>query len=326
MKLSFGIKNLRVLCYAMCIMLLGTIAYAAVTTHQFTAGEKAKVSGRILSRDGDLVKIADQKSGSVVVVNITDDTKIERKKGTFKFRKSDMDVTAMVPGLTIDAEGVGNAKGQLDASKIAFSPDDFAVEVAEEQQIEANKAAAASAQSTANQGVAEAGQAQTSADTAQATANQGVGEAQAAGTVALLDAAAIGKVNKRVSDLGEYRTVVEAALFFPSDGTTLSADDKKALDKLAQDAMAVDNYMIEIAGYASSTGTKEQNQKLSDTRATAVANYLRNSDNVPMRRILTPAGYGATHPAATNTDAMGRDINRRVDVKVLVNKGLEQGM
>ena len=59
----------------------------------------------------------------------------------------------MVPGLTIDVEGVGNAKGQLDASKISFDPDTFAVEVAEEQQIEANKAAAAQAQSTANQGV-----------------------------------------------------------------------------------------------------------------------------------------------------------------------------
>jgi outer membrane protein OmpA-like peptidoglycan-associated protein len=310
----------------MCVMLLGALAYAAVATHQFAAGEKAKITGRILSRDGDLIQVADKKSGSVVVVDITDNTKIERKKGTFKFRKSDMDVTAMLPGLTVDAEGVGNAKGQLEAAKIAFSPDDFAIEVAQEQQIEANKAAAAGAQSTANQGVAEAGQAQASADTAQATANQGVGEAQAAGTVALLDAAAIGKVNKRVSDLGEYKTVVEAALFFPSDGSTLSADDQKALDKLAKDAMAIDNYMIEIAGYASSTGGAALNQKLSDARATAVANYLRNTGNVPMRRILAPAGYGATHAAAPNSDAMGRDINRRVDVKVLVNKGLEQGM
>ncbi len=326
MKLTFQNRNLRVFCHAMCIMLLGTLAFAATPTKQFTAGEKAKVTGRILARDGDLVKIADKKSGSVEIVSITDNTKIERKKGSFKFRKADMDVTAMVPGLTIDAEGVGNAKGQLEASKIAFSPDEFAIEVAQEQQIEANKAAAAGAQSTANQGVAAAGQAQGSADMAQTTANQGVGEAQAAGTVALLDAAAIGKVNQRVSDLGEYKTVVEAALFFDSNQATLSADDKKVLDKLAKDAMAIDNYMIEIAGYASSTGTKEQNQKLSDARATAVANYLRNTGNVPMRRILAPAGYGATHAAASNADPMGRDINRRVDVKVVVNKGLDQGM
>jgi outer membrane protein OmpA-like peptidoglycan-associated protein len=45
-----------------------------------------------------------------------------------------------------------------------------------------------------------------------------------------------------------------------------------------------------------------------------------------MRRILAPAGYGATHPDATNTDPMGRALNRRVDVKVLVNKGLNEGM
>jgi outer membrane protein OmpA-like peptidoglycan-associated protein len=98
------------------------------------------------------------------------------------------------------------------------------------------------------------------------------------------------------------------------------------LDKLASDAMSTQNYMIEVAGYASSTGTKALNQKLSDERATAVTEYLRNSANVPMRRILAPAGYGSTHPAATNSDPQGRDINRRVDVKVLVNKGLDQGI
>jgi outer membrane protein OmpA-like peptidoglycan-associated protein len=80
--------------------------------------------------------------------------------------------------------------------------------------------------------------------------------------------------------------------------------------------------MIEIAGYASSTGSKELNQKLTDARAEAAADYLREVKNIPMRRILAPAGYGATHPAATNTDPQGRELNRRVDVKVLVNKGL----
>jgi outer membrane protein OmpA-like peptidoglycan-associated protein len=84
--------------------------------------------------------------------------------------------------------------------------------------------------------------------------------------------------------------------------------------------------MIEIAGYASSTGTKALNQKLSDERATAVAQYLRNTANVPLRRILAPAGYGATHAAAPNSDSLGRDINRRVDVKVLVNKGLDEAI
>jgi outer membrane protein OmpA-like peptidoglycan-associated protein len=51
---------------------------------------------------------------------------------------------------------------------------------------------------------------------------------------------------------------------------------------------------------------------------------IRDAQNIPMRRILVPAGYGSLHPAASNTDAQGRAENRRVDVKVLVNKGLNE--
>lgn len=316
--------RLRLLYLPAFILLLASFAYAATPTKKFEAGKKAKVTGTIVARNGDLVVINVKKESTSAIVNITDNTAIEREK-SFR-RKADMDVTAMVPGLTISAEGVGNSKGQLDAGKITFNPDAFAIEVAEEQQIEANKSAAANAQTTANQGVAAAGQAQASANKAQSSANQAQGTANAAGAGAVMDAEAISLVNKRVSDLGDYKTVVEAALFFESDQSSLSADDKKVLDKLASDAMSTQNYMIEIAGYASSTGTKALNQKLSDERAAAVTDYLRNSANVPMRRILAPAGYGATHPAATNTDPEGRDINRRVDVKVLVNKGLNESI
>jgi outer membrane protein OmpA-like peptidoglycan-associated protein len=324
--------RLRLIYLPALILLLAGLAHAATPTKKFEAGKKAKVTGTITGRHGDLVIINVKKESTSAIVNITDNTKVEREK-SLRLRRADMDVTAMVPGLTITAEGVGNSKGQLDAGKITFSPDVFAVEVAEEQQIEANKSAAANAQTTANQGVAAAGQAQTSANKAQSSANQAQGTANqagqlaaAAGTGAVIDANAIALVNQRVSDLGNYTTVVEAALFFDPDQSSLSADDKKALDKLASDAVSTQNYMIEIAGYASSTGTKAQNQKLSDERATAVAQYLRDTANVPMRRILAPAGYGATHAAAPNTDPEGRDINRRVDVKVLVNKGLDEGI
>jgi outer membrane protein OmpA-like peptidoglycan-associated protein len=220
---------------------------------------------------------------------------------------------------------VGNAMGQLVASKITFIPDEFAIEVAEEQQIMANKAAAGEAQSTANQGVAAAGQAQTSANKAQASANQAGNAAVAAGDVAVMDAAAIQTVNKRVSDLGDYKTVAEAGIYFPSDKATLDDAAKADLDVLAAATNGAEGYLIEIAGYASSTGTKQLNQKLSEERAAAVANYLLQKGNIPMRRIVVPASYGATHPAATNTDPQGRALNRRVDVKVLVNKGLAEG-
>jgi outer membrane protein OmpA-like peptidoglycan-associated protein len=327
----FGKKAQLVLLAGAGALLFAGIASTAAVAQQFSDGQKAKVKGMIVSRNGDLVTVKD-KSGTVSVIDLTDDTKIEREKA-LRLRGKEMDVTAMVPGLTIDAEGVGNAKGQLDAKKITFNPDPFAIEVAEEQQIQANKTAAGAAQSTANKGVASARAAQASANTAQASANTAQATADvagqaavAAGGLAVANASAVQLVNARVSDLGDYNTVEEAALFFDTGSSTLSSTDKQALDKLASDAKSTNNYMIEIAGYASSTGTKAENQKLSDARATVVADYLRDSKSVPMRRILAPAGYGASHPAATNSDPEGRDINRRVDVKVLVNKGLSESL
>src|SRR5579871_4703595 len=218
--------------------------------------KKASLKGTIQSRNGDLVTVKDKKSGDVSIIVLSDTTKIERTSD-FRLRRADMDVTAMVPGLTIDAEGVGNAKGQLDARKITFDPNVFNVEVAEEKQIEANQAAAAHAQSTANQ----AGQA----------ADQAGQAAVMVGVVATTNAEDVQRVNERVSDLADYKTVAEAGVFFDAGQATLSEADRAALSNLAQGAMSIQNYMIEVAGYASSTGTKAENQKLSDERATAVA-------------------------------------------------------
>ena len=328
MKLNSGRTYMRALWGLSCaILVLGIICVCRSNAGQIASDQKAKVRGTIISRDADLVTVRDKKSGSQTVVDITENTKIERKHGKVEFfRNTDMDVTAMVPGLTIEAEGVGNAKGQLVASKISFTPDEFAVEVAEEQQITANEAAAARAQSTANQGVKAAKVAQTSANQAQMSANNAQASANVAGTAALMDADAIQMVNKRVSDLDNYKIVAEAVIYFPADGSTLDDAAKADLATLsAYTNGGMEGYMIEIAGYASSTGTKQLDQRLSEARAANVAKYLRESQNVPMRRILVPAGYGATHPDATNTEFQGRALNRRVDVKVLVNKGLNEG-
>jgi outer membrane protein OmpA-like peptidoglycan-associated protein len=322
--MKIGIRNLKpltILCVAACMVLLTCLSGVA---QNFQPDKKAKVTGVIQSRNGDSITIKVKKTGDTAVINLNDGTKIERKKD-FRLRHADMDITAMVPGLTIDVDGVGNGQGQLNADKITFDPNVFDVEVAEEKQIQANQASAAHAQTTANQGVSQANAAQVSAGQAQASADQAGQAAQAAGTVALTDAQAVVLVNQRVSDLANYKTVGEAQVFFETGQTTLSDDDKAALSKLASDAASIQNYMIEVAGYASSTGTRSENLKLSDERAAAVANYLRNSANVPMRRILVPAGYGATHPEASNQNAEGREVNRRVDVKVIVNQGIAEG-
>jgi outer membrane protein OmpA-like peptidoglycan-associated protein len=327
---KFNIRKwkLNVLFCASAAILLAGVTYAAANkTRQVAAGDKAKVTGSILSRDGDLVRVRDKKSSEVVVVNITDNTKMERKKHSVLFpRHTDMDVTAMVPGLTIEAEGVGNSKGQLDADRISFTPDEFAVEVAQQQQIVANKAAAQNAQSAADQGIAAASQAQSSAGQAQASAGQASLQAQTAGALGIADAAAIAKVNQRVSDLDDYKNEFEVDVFFAWDSAVLDDTAKRDLANLADIAKSLDGYMIEIAGYTSNTLSKEADQKLSEERAAVVTQYFREVKDIPMRRILVPVGYGATHPAVSNKDPKLRELNRRVDVKVLVNKSLRQGL
>ncbi|MDT7541132.1 MAG: OmpA-OmpF porin, family, partial [Acidobacteriota bacterium] len=61
---------------------------------------------------------------------------------------------------------------------------------------------------------------------------------------------------------------------------------------------------------------------LSQKRADAVVRYLAETHNVPLRRIVTPFGYGAAQPVADNKTRTGREQNRRVEVSVLVNRGI----
>ena len=330
MSLNIRKWKSNVLAQVIGAILLANFTFAAANseTLQIAAGNKAKVKGSIVSRDGDLIRVREKNPSTVVVVNITDDTKIERKKSkALFFRHTDMDVTAMVPGLTIEAEGVGNSKGQLDARKISFTPDEFAIEVAEERQLQANQAAAQNAQSTANQGVAAATVAQSSATQAQQSADQASQQAQAAGALGVVDAAAVATVNQRVSDLDHYKVEAENDVFFDADSAVLKDEAKPALADLAKTAKSLDGYMIEISGYAANTQNKRIDyQKLSEERAAAVAHYFYEVQNIPMRRILMPVGYSTTHRLAANTDAEGRELNRRVDVKVLVNKGSGEGL
>jgi outer membrane protein OmpA-like peptidoglycan-associated protein len=323
------ISKFRALLCTIAIVLIASSAFAATTskTRQIGQGEKAKVSGLIVSRNGDLVRIRDKKSGEVIVVSIGDTTHVERKNHKFPFyRHTDLDVTALLPGLTIEAEGIGNSTGQLEASKISFTPDDFAIEVAQEQQVLANKAAAQSAQSTANEAATAAGAAQSSADQAQTSADQAGLQAEAAGVVGLADAAAIAAVDQRVSDLDDYTIESENDVFFDRDSTVLKEGAKPALADLAKLAKSLQGYLIEISGYASNTLGSKTDQKLSEERAAAVARYFYEVQNIPMRRILMPVGYGSTHRLASNSNTDGRELNRRVDVKVLVNKSLEEGL
>ena len=56
--------------------------------------------------------------------------------------------------------------------------------------------------------------------------------------------------------------------------------------------------MIEVAGFADKTGNVAHNQDVERRRAESVVQYLEEQGNVPLRRIITPAGLGISHEAA----------------------------
>ncbi|WP_423415100.1 OmpA family protein [Hyphomicrobium sp. B1] len=97
----------------------------------------------------------------------------------------------------------------------------------------------------------------------------------------------------------------------------LTADSAQTLRDLAQIANECPSFKIQIEGHTDSEGTDERNQRLSNRRAQAVADFLAQNGVDPRR--MTTVGYGATKPIADNATAEGRAKNRRIEFTVKVN-------
>ena len=159
-----------------------------------------------------------------------------------------------------------------------------------------------------------------------AVANTARGGAKAAQETADMAVAGVESTNKRidtiVSDLDDYEAKRGVTVNFRAGSFKLSPDAMSSLDEIASQAKIERAYVIEITGFASSEGAKELNKRLSQQRADAVVRYLADNHMIPLRRIITPHGYGTLNPVADNSTRDGRKENRRVEVKVLVNKGM----
>src|SRR4029077_3273339 len=126
----------------------------------------------------------------------------------------------------------------------------------------------------------------------------------------------------RFTALSDFDVKGEANVKFNPGSSKLSASDQEELKKLAQTATGLKGYIIEVTGYADSTGSAAMNTKLSEERAKAVVIYLVQQGSVPIRHIVAPGAMGEYGEAAPNETKAGRAENRRVVVKVLVNKGI----
>jgi outer membrane protein OmpA-like peptidoglycan-associated protein len=113
----------------------------------------------------------------------------------------------------------------------------------------------------------------------------------------------------------------KATVKFAFGSASISKESEGAIKALAEKAIGTKGYLIEVIGYADSTGHDAINTKLSEDRARAVITYLTQQGGVPVRHIVAPGAMGEYAPVASNETASGRAENRRVDINVLVHKG-----
>jgi OmpA-OmpF porin, OOP family len=284
------------------------------------SGDKAEVKGMITTRTGEtlIVKTAD---GNVTVV-LTDGTTTKDDKGLFGLEKQQMSSVVLIPGLKVDVDGMSDEQGRVVAKTITVDGDDLETS----EMIEAGlhptaEQVAANVQNIATnkQGIA-ANQVQLAAHKENIETNQQNIAANRERIAA--NARDIEENTNRFMALSEYDVKGAATVKFKVGSTEISAQDQEELGKLAQTATGLKGYIVEVTGYADSTGGAAMNTKLSEDRAKAVVTYLFQQGNVPVRHIVAPGAMGEYGAAAPNETKAGRAENRRVEVKILVNKGI----
>ncbi len=272
----------------------------------YAQGEKAKVKGLITARTGDTI-VLKTTDGSTMTVTLDDDTKVQQPKG-LGIRKKQMSAAVLIPGLKVSVDGTSQDATHVLAKSITFDGDDL--ETAEMIQAGISPTEQKVA---ANQRDIEANQQNIAANKQNIASNKASIDANAA------EAA---EASKRFSELTDYDTKAQLEVHFASGSGDISEADQGALKKLAENAVNLTGYIIQVKGFADSSGNAAMNQNLSMERAQNVIAFLLQDCNVPVRHIVAPGAMGEAAPVASNETAAGRAENRRVEVKVLLNKGL----
>lgn len=113
-------------------------------------------------------------------------------------------------------------------------------------------------------------------------------------------------------------TIVLKNIFFDYDKATLRPESFAELNRVVQILDKQPKLKIEISGHTDNKGAYEYNKKLSRDRANTVVDYLIEKGIAEDR--LTFEGYAFDQPISTNDTDEGRQLNRRVEFKVLSNK------
>jgi len=276
--------------------LLSTIALAQDAT---------KVKGIIKARSGEII-VVQTDTEPALNVHLTDSTDVGQLEGMLKARNKKMSMAALIPGLPIEVEGPRNGPNDMLAQKIRFKGNDFQQAQAIQAGMHEDKQLNAEQQAALEKHNAElaAQQAQLTEHNEKIAANKAAIEANTA----------------RFGQLDDYYIYDEVTVYFANGKTALDPKYKGPLAELAKKAEGVNGYMIEVKGFASTSGSAALNQKLSQQRAEGVVNYLQQQAHVPLSRMLAPGAMGETG----GEEKAGADEaeSRKVVVRVLQNKAI----
>lgn len=269
------------------------------------------VKGVINGRNGATMTLQTVDSPKLVVL-LTPSTEVDEVEGLLKARKKQMAMTSLIPGLPVQVQGSTNDQGQLVADTVKFKGNDLKAAMDAQAGLQPTVEAQQADQQKDEQALAEqraalaAQQAQLSAEEQKIAANK----------------AAIAAANKRFGELGDYNIMNEVTVLFGNGQVTIEAQYKPQLLKLAEQALTITGYVIQVKGYASAVGSASLNQRLSVERANAVTQFLEQDANVPLTNMLAPGAMGTADQVAPDKTVEGQAQNRRVVVMVLQNKGI----
>lgn len=295
----------------------GSVFAQDAQVRNLVGGQKYKVKGVVVAQDDSSIIVRDA-VGVDTRVTIAPNTSIKTKGGFFG-GGDPVASTQLVRGLNLEVEGRGDNTGALAATKVRFGKDDFRVAQSIESRVGPAEVRLTQAEENAQR---VSGQ----IDELMAISNAARGGAKAAQDTADAAIEGVNATNQRISAIDDYVVQSTADVKFRVNSAILSPEAKASLDEVATSAMTMKGYVIEITGFASAEGSTNKNKALSQRRAQAVIDYLVETHNVPLRRIGQSYGFGELQAVADNTTREGREQNRRVEVKLLVSRGVNQNV
>lgn len=291
---------------------------ATAQVRTLTSGQKYKIQGVVVAKDDDQTFIIRDTTGNDTRVLIAPEASVKTKGGFFGGGDR-IASNQIVRGLYMTVEGRGDGSGNLSATKVRFDKDDFRTAQSIESRVGPAEVRLTQAEENARR---VSGQ----IDELMAISNAARGGAKAAQETADAAVAGVNATNERITAMDDYVVQSTATVNFKVGSARLTPEAKASLDEVATASTSLKGYTIEITGFASAEGGTQMNKALSKRRAQAVIDYLVENHNIPLRRIGTSYGFGELQAVADNSTREGREQNRRVEVKLLVSRGLNQNV